>query len=196
MILYLHEGINIANYDGVYSYLTENKSAISSRKGANLRGAYRRGNWWVLNTPRLDMDFEGGKIITPYRTKSLRFTYTDIPWYASRDVYFITVKDRSISLKYVLALLNSKLYFVWLYNKGKRKGEMMEMYSKPLSEVPIMKLGKDEQAPYISLVDRILKAKEANPQANTSELEREIDRLVYQLYGLTEDEIYTVECQG
>lgn len=36
-------------------------------------------------------------------------------------------------------------------------------------------------------------AKQANPAANTSALEGEIDRLVYQLYGLTAEEIAIVE---
>lgn len=35
--------------------------------------------------------------------------------------------------------------------------------------------------------------KRVNPHADTSELEKEIDRLVYQLYELTEDEIKIVE---
>ena len=43
------------------------------------------------------------------------------------------------------------------------------------------------------LGDQILAAKEANPQANTRPLEREIDRLVYQLYGLTEEENTAIE---
>jgi len=33
----------------------------------------------------------------------------------------------------------------------------------------------------------------ADPQADTSPLEREIFKLVYQLYGLTEDEVKVVE---
>ncbi len=41
--------------------------------------------------------------------------------------------------------------------------------------------------------ERMLAAKRANPQADTSPLEREIDELVYQLYGLTEEEIEIVE---
>jgi len=36
-------------------------------------------------------------------------------------------------------------------------------------------------------------AKGANPQADTSKLESEIDQLVYQLYGLTQEEIHIVE---
>ncbi len=40
---------------------------------------------------------------------------------------------------------------------------------------------------------QILKTKKSNPQADTTELEREIDLLVYQLYGLTEEEIKIIE---
>ena len=43
------------------------------------------------------------------------------------------------------------------------------------------------------LVSRILRAKRNNSSADTSALESEIDRLVYQLYGLTEEEIKIVE---
>ncbi len=50
-----------------------------------------------------------------------------------------------------------------------------------------------------ALVDKILQAKivKANdyspPQADTSQWEREIDRLVYGLYGLSEEEVRIVE---
>jgi hypothetical protein len=67
------------------------------------------------------------------------------------------------------------------------------MIVKPLSEIPIKKIPDDEQKSFIKLVDRILAAKRANPQADTSALEREIDKLVYHLYGLTEEEIKIVE---
>ena len=43
------------------------------------------------------------------------------------------------------------------------------------------------------LADKILATKKENPQANTSHWEQEIDKLVYQLYGLTEEEIKIVE---
>jgi type II restriction/modification system DNA methylase subunit YeeA len=43
------------------------------------------------------------------------------------------------------------------------------------------------------LVDSILSATSKDPKANVSKLERQIDQLVYQLYGLTEEEIAVVE---
>lgn len=45
----------------------------------------------------------------------------------------------------------------------------------------------------ISLVDHILSLKKENPYADTSALEAEIDQLIYQLYGLTDEEIAIIE---
>ena len=45
----------------------------------------------------------------------------------------------------------------------------------------------------ISLVDHILSLKKENPYADTSALEAKIDQLVYQLYGLTDEEIAIIE---
>ena len=51
----------------------------------------------------------------------------------------------------------------------------------------------EQQSLFIILVDQILAAKKANPNTDTSELEHEIDKLVYELYGLTEEEISVIE---
>ena len=42
-------------------------------------------------------------------------------------------------------------------------------------------------------MDRVLTIKNQTPSADTSALESEIDRLVYQLYGLTDEEIRIIE---
>jgi len=47
--------------------------------------------------------------------------------------------------------------------------------------------------PLISLANQILSTKQENPAADTADLEREIDRLVYGLYGLSQEEIQTIE---
>jgi adenine-specific DNA-methyltransferase len=146
-----------------------------------------------LHRPR-DIDFINEKIVAPQRSPRNTFGYNEIHWYASADVYFITEKkDKSVSLKYILALLNSKLYYLWLYHRGKRKGETLELYQKPLSEIPIKKISESEQQPFITLVDQILSKKQSNHDADTSDLEKQIDELVYQLYGLTDEEIKIIE---
>ena len=59
--------------------------------------------------------------------------------------------------------------------------------------IPIPKISAESQRPFVELVDKILEAKDTNPDVDTAELEQEIDRLVYDLYELTEEEITAVE---
>jgi endonuclease III len=70
---------------------------------------------------------------------------------------------------------------------------MLELYQKPLSEIPVKRIPRDKQKPLITLVDKILSAKQRDAEADTTSLEREIDRLVYDLYELTPAEIKVVE---
>jgi len=156
--------------------------------------------WWQLQWPREESIFQGSKIVAPQRSPRNTFAYNEIPWYASADVYFITEKDKTISLKYVLAILNSSLYYLWLYHRGKRKGESLELYQKPLSEIPIKKISENEQKPFIENVNEILSITKSDDyltkpskQAKVKEYERKIDQMVYKLYGLSEEEIRIVE---
>jgi hypothetical protein len=61
----------------------------------------------------------------------------------------------------------------------------------PVSNTAI--INKSLQTPIIKFVDNLLAIKSENPNTTTTSLEREIDKLVYQLYGLTEEEIAIVE---
>jgi adenine-specific DNA-methyltransferase len=155
-----------------------------------------RGEYYLLFYPRKQEIFDSPKIVAPQRSPRNVFGYNEITWCAASDVYFITQLDSSISLKYVLAILNSKLVYLWLYHRGKRKGENLELFVKPLSEIPIKRISVDEQKPIIKLVDRILATKRTNSQADICKVEEEIDQIVYKLYGLTKEEIAIVEGKG
>lgn len=110
-------------------------------------------------------------------------------------------KNPKIDLEFILALNNSKI-FAWLlykfiYSNAIRSTRYDEQY---VGRVPCPKLELVDQQPFISIVDRILAITKdedylQNPekQAKVKALEREIDQLVYKLYGLTEDEIRIVE---
>jgi adenine-specific DNA-methyltransferase len=128
------------------------------------------------------------------------FGFTTKSVYSSRDVFFIKSKENIFDLKFLLGLLNSKLYFLWLYHKGKRKGEMLELYQTPLSEIPIKEILLSEQKPFIGVLDQILSLTNSpdyldsrEKQARVKTLEKEIDQLVYKLYALTPEEIAIVE---
>jgi adenine-specific DNA-methyltransferase len=188
--------IDIKTIPNLMNHLKKYEAILSNRK-ENANGidkAIAKGIYWFASVRR-KLDFETEKIISPQRSRRNTFAYNNMPWYASADVYFITKKDKSFSLKYILALLNSKLYYIWLYHKGKMKGETLELYQKPLSEIPIKRISSTEQDPFIKLVDQILSAKQKDPNTDTSNLEKQIDEMIYKLYGLTPEEIAIVEGQ-
>jgi hypothetical protein len=47
--------------------------------------------------------------------------------------------------------------------------------------------------PFYNLIEQIISSKKQNPEAYTSKLEKEIDKLVYELYNLTEEEVKIIE---
>ena len=137
--------------------------------------------------------FQIEKIVVPQRCKYNIFGYNNFEWFASSDVYYITDPIDGYSLKYILGLLNSKLYYVWLYYKGKRKGETLELYQKPLSEIPIKKATVDIQNSIVEIIDIIIDLKKIDANHDISKLESKIDDIVYSIYGLTDEEIQYVE---
>ena len=98
--------------------------------------------------------------------------------------------SKTVDLRYLLGVMNSKYASVLLTNL---RGGDYHIYPEHIRNIPIPSATAAQQKPIIALVDKILAAKKANPQADTSKEEAEIDRLVYALYGLSEDEIKIVE---
>ena len=111
-----------------------------------------------------------------------------------QSIYNLAAKKNDISfLKYILGLLNSKLYD-FLYNiASKDKQSFQRIILENIKTLPIPPATIAQQRSITDLVDQILSAKKANSQADTSMLEAKIDKKVYGLYGLTKDEIGIVE---
>ncbi len=175
---------------GTLLYLERFKPILKARR------EFQDGNrpWYNLHRARLSKIFEHEKIVAPQRSSRNTFGYNNIPWYASADVYFITAKDGvPFEPFYLLGILNSKLIYTWLYHRGKRKGQMLELYRTPLSEIPIATGTPYQKQAIEKLVHEVVNIKTANPVADTSAQEEEINQIVYGLYGLTPEETDIVE---
>ncbi|EAH7390289.1 class I SAM-dependent DNA methyltransferase [Campylobacter jejuni] len=123
-----------------------------------------------------------------------KFSYVDFDCYVSATFYVI--KTQRINVKYLTAILNSKLIAFWLKHKGKMQGNNYQIDKEPLLNIPIVTINSKNQKiadELINLVDEILKAKEQDKNANTSPLEEKINNIVYKIYNLTEEEIKTIE---
>ncbi|EJJ5532396.1 class I SAM-dependent DNA methyltransferase, partial [Campylobacter jejuni] len=118
-----------------------------------------------------------------------KFSYVDFDCYVSATFYVI--KTQRINVKYLTAILNSKLIAFWLKHKGKMQGNNYQIDKEPLLNIPIVTINSKNQKiadELINLVDEILKAKEQDKNANTQELENKINSIVYKFYNLTEEE--------
>lgn len=148
--------------------------------------------WYSLHRARNEAVLGSSeKIVNSRRAKSNIFALGSGDYFEQSDLMVTVVKNNFIKCfptKYILALLNSKLYYLWLKNRGKIKGDMLEMYGKPLEEIPIKEPSKDTVQQIIPLVDAILLG-----DADNADILSQIDDIIYDIYGLTRQEIQLVK---
>ena len=178
-------------YPIIYNHLKKFRTImIDKRQSLN----EKTDQWFTLNRGTSHPEvFQREKIVCPQRSKGNTFGYNDIDWYAASDVFYLTNPKPGYKIKYILALLNSKLYYVWLYNRGKRKGESLELTATPLSEIPIALADESTQNKLIAQIDKILSKLRKNSSTDITAERKEIDSYIYRIYDLTEDEINIVE---
>lgn len=137
------------------------------------------------------------KILVRKTGNTLIATLDDKQYYTDQSIYNIYQKKMSSYNDYVTtAILNSKLMNYYFNRKlitnadvfPYIKGVHLKAFPLP-NRVNMLEV----EASVESAVKNILSIKRINPSADTSALESEIDHLVYQLYGLTEEEIKVVE---
>ncbi len=99
-----------------------------------------------------------------------------------------------LSAKCLLGILNSKVIMFYMLQIAATSGMgTLRWINNYVKLFPIPSINDDVQSEVAALVDSILAAKRADPSADTSALEAEIDEKVYGLYGLTPEEREIVE---
>ena len=140
-------------------------------------------------------DFEKEKIVYSEIVREPQFYLDEDKFYAEATSFVLTGEN----LKYLIALLNSKFIsfvFKTFYAGGGLGGEGYRYKKKFLEHLPVPKITKENQNlvdEIINLVDKILALKAQNSSAYTSQLEKDIDNLIYKLYNLTPKEIKIIQ---
>ena len=77
---------------------------------------------------------------------------------------------------------------------------MLHIDKEPILEIPLIKPNNDDQKIIVDIVDKILAitkdddySENSTKQAQVKKYEKQIDQMVYKLYGLTKEEIKIVE---
>ena len=170
-----------SSYPAVAKHLALHKKKAEARTD---KGDF----WWELRACDYYNEFEKPKIMYQKFQVKPCFIYDTDGVFCNDSMWIIPTSD-----KVLLAILNSKMGW-WLISKyctAIQNG--FQLIWKYFGQIPIPKSTEKQSKLIIKLVDEILKLKTKNSGADISGLENEIDKLVYQLYGLTEDEIKIVE---
>jgi hypothetical protein len=165
--------------------------------------------WWELRACEYYDDFEKTKIIYPNICKKPEFTFDDSKYYSNQKCFIIPRND-----KYLLGILNSSLTF-FLFNKllPKLRGDFFEPNWVIFKNFPIFTPDFDKLADktrhdkMVALVTQMLALHEYLQKAKTDQERRlvqqeieamdvKIDALVYELYGLTAEEIAVIEADS
>lgn len=126
----------------------------------------------------------------------LKMTIIEPGIFCGNSVNYILISDKDISAQYLLSLLNSRL-LNWFF---KTFSTNSNVNGYEVDNLPIIDVSASKQKPLINLVSKIMDvAKSADyeksdaKRAKVKEYEKQIDQLVYKLYGLTDEEIKTIE---
>lgn len=129
-------------------------------------------------------------------------------YYTFASTNLLVLKSESkFDLRYILALLNSKLINWYYVNKFTNASTLTVNVSKTfLEQIPIMETNKSDVSPIIGLVDKMLTARKQIIQMSGKktdkryaleqkalDIDSEIDKAIYRIYSLTDKEIKVVE---
>ena len=109
------------------------------------------------------------------------------------DTNYFLVCDNEEILKYLIGVFNSKLFLFALSYKDTQLGDggAWRHYKYNLEEMTIPEVDKKTEKEIINLVEKVIEGKKKG--IDTREFEEEIDKIVYGLYNLNENEIKIIE---
>ena len=185
-------------YPAIYEHLEtigeQIDSGIIKTKGKGLFERDDQGeNWWNLRACAYYSEFDKEKMVWKRIGSILRFAYSQHSVFCLDSTCIATGKN----VKFLTAILNSPVSHYQLFSLAPKTGTGDLIVSvqaiEPIFVPPITEANQGLVTEIENKVDEILAAKAADPNADTSNLENEIDKLVYGLYDLTDDEIAIVE---
>ncbi len=175
--------VDVADYPAVKRHLDRFLPALKRRRDKG-RTPYN------LRNCAYHEDFAEEKLFWMHMTPIGRFAFSGRDMFCNQKAFMIT----GPSLKYLCAVLNSTVIGWMVRNTAVTTGMGLIQWDKFLVEsLPIPEISDARRRPFVRLVDDILAAKDADPDADVAAREKEIDRLVHALYGLTDAEIAAVE---
>ncbi|MGI8909140.1 MAG: TaqI-like C-terminal specificity domain-containing protein, partial [Rubrobacteraceae bacterium] len=195
-----------------YSYLDTYRAELTEKR---VRQKTNPKYWYSCHRSRDMQIFERERIITPEISFGCNMTIAPAGLYHNTMVYsLVSTPEQAEQMNYWLGLLNSQLLWWFLTNTGNvLRGGYFRFKTNYLNPFPIRTIDFSDPEDavrherMVGLVERMLSLHERLSEAMISRektvighqieaTDRQIDRLVYELYGLSDEEIKVVEGKG
>jgi len=197
-----------SRFPRLHAYLSENKDYLAARERGRMRGP----NWYAFIYPKNIDVMRKPKILVPDIADRASFALDERGDYAFTSGYGITLRpDVTESPKYILGLLNSALLDFYLKRVSTTiRGGFFRYFTQFIERLPIRRVDFSKAADkaahdrVVNLVESMMTSHKQNATAKSDaereiidrqikSIEAEINRRVYDLYGLTDEEIAVVE---
>ncbi|SPD75866.1 conserved hypothetical protein [uncultured Desulfobacterium sp.] len=213
-VIFTRRGIDIEKYPAIKNYLAQFKERLMPRpkdwKGEKWQGRKPGSYQWyeIQDTVDYYTEFVKPKIIVPAIVKSASYAFDTASFYSNDKTTIIPTADM-----YLFGVISSKVLDYYMHSiSSTKQGGYFEYKPMYISKLPIRTIDRSDPADVnrhdeiVSLVERMLglnKRLAESKAPQTTEMlrrqiestDRQIDRLVYKIYNLTEEEIKIVESE-
>ncbi|RKY65628.1 MAG: hypothetical protein DRQ02_09965 [Candidatus Latescibacterota bacterium] len=182
-VIFTYHGVDIDCYPAIRAYLEPFRERLE-RRATSAHHA-----WYELQQPQMGIypEFEVPKIIYPDIAKRCEFAYDDQGRYGGNTIYFIPSDDLTL-----LGILNSQVVeFFYRQISSMIQQDYLRFFTQYLSQIPVPAVTPAQRTAIEALVRKLLDAKGQGPQV--AEWERELNAVVYEVYGLGGEEVAIIE---
>lgn len=184
-LIYINKETDVSKYPKILKHLERFKVILENKRET----LEKKLPWYSLHWPRDLNILNNTKIVCPRRSKLNNFAIENGKNFEQSDIMMIAIKDnykKILDYNYLLGILNSKLFFFWLSYRGKVKGNTLELYGKPLEELPIKIFDKRLSEEVVKISKRLIE--------KFSDMDfEELNKTIYRLYNLSAKEVEVVE---
>lgn len=198
---------DINAFPGVREHLKRFRVVMEERRETRNQS----NGWWHLHWPRDESIWRSPKILSIQMARRPSFVPASTPTYVPFSVnVFVPFDTSGENINYITGLLNSRAMWAWFLHSAKRRGVGLEINGHVFESAPVRQIDpknpkeKRIRDKIIALVEQIINTNAYFDAAKTAQektqlrrqidaTDREIDQLVYELYGLTPEEAKLVE---
>jgi len=211
-LVFTRRGVNIEEYSAIEQYLRQFKERLMPKpkdwKGSSWKGRKPGSYQWyeIQDTVDYHSKFEESKIVVPCIVRGASYAFDTEGFYSNDKTSIIVTDDL-----YLLGLLNSRVLDLVIYSiSSTKRGGYFEYKPTYISQLPIRTIDFDDPVDVarhdkmVALVESMLDLHKKLAVVDIPDdkklysrqiaaTDQQIDALVYELYGLTEEEIRIIE---